>query len=164
MDALSLSMLVILIPMVLVVLLKTNAGLLFFASTAGLVLLSTLDSAVLATAGSVLPGIGEAYVRLAVVIAALALTAVFFAEKVHGSAALALHSVIAVLIGFMLWMILPEATGVSWLVDGVDNQYWQDMNRFSTLIIAITFGLSVLTILPARSSGRGRSKKRKLKH
>jgi len=161
MDALSLSMLVILIPMVLVVLLKTNAGLLFFASTAGLVLLSTLDSTVLATAGSVLPGVGEAYVRLAVVVATLALTAVFFAEKVHGSTALALHSVIAVLIGFMLWMLLPEATGVSWLVDGVDNQYWQDMNRFSTLIIAATFGLSVMTVLPPRNHARAKKRKQK---
>ena len=158
MDALSLSMLITLVPMALVVLLKTNAGLLFFAATAGIVLLSTLDSSVIATAGSVLPGVGEAYVRLAVVIATLALTAVFFAEKVHGTTSLVLHSVISVLIGVMLWLLLPEATGVTWLVDGIDNEYWQDINRYSTLIIAVTFGLSVLTVLPPHNK---RSKRRK---
>ena len=150
-------MIIIIVPVFLVYLLKANAGLMFFAACAGLVLLSTLDSAVVATAGSVVPGEGEAYVRLAVVIASIAFAAVVFSNRVHG-AKLALHGVIALLIGMMLWLLLPEVTGVSWLVSGVSSQLWLDANQFSTLIIAATFGLSALMVIPAKHHEKGKHK------
>lgn len=157
MDTLSVSMIIIAVPVLLVYLLKANAGLLFFAACAGLVLLSTLDNAVVATAGSIVPGEGEAYVRLAVVIASIAFAAVVFSNKVHG-AKLVFHAVIALLIGVMLWLLLPAVTGVSWLVSGVNSQLWLDANQFSTLIIAAAFGLSSLAVIPARHREKGKHK------
>lgn len=160
MDALSISMLIILVPVALVYLFKSNAGLMFFAACAGLVLLSTLDTAVVATAGAVVPGEGEAYVRLAVVLASLVFAAVFFASKVQG-AKLIVHSIVALFVGVMLWLLLPEVTGVSWLVSGVSSDLWLDINQFSTLVIAATFAMSVLVVIPPRQHEKRR---RKSKH
>ena len=57
----------ILFPLLLLFVFKANAGILFLAACAGLVLLQTLDPTVVTTAGAVIPGDGESVIRLLVV-------------------------------------------------------------------------------------------------
>lgn len=151
------SMAIILVPLVLLFLFNSNAGVMFFAACAGLVLLGSLDTAVVATAGAVVPGEGEAYVRLSVVLVSIILSSLMFKNKIHGSS-LVPHGVIAFLVGVMLWLLLPSVTGVSWLVDSIDNKYWQDVNNFSTLIIAIAFSLSILIVMSRSHTAKGKHK------
>jgi hypothetical protein len=56
------------IPLAMLFFFKANAGVMFFATCSGLVLLGNLDPVVVTTAGAVVPGEGEAYIRLAVVV------------------------------------------------------------------------------------------------
>ena len=143
---LSISMLLIALPLLLVLFLKTNAGMMFFATCSGLVLLSSVDPTVVVTAGAVVPGEGEEYVRLAVVALSVIFGAVAFRRTV-GGLELLLHGCIAILLGVMLWLLLPDAVGVSWLTQGVTNDLWRQLFNYRTLIIAAIFALSVIALL-----------------
>ena len=66
-DIIASSLLLLGLPLFLLFFFKANAGVLFFAACAGIVLLESLDPTVVTTASAVLPGEGEAYIRLAVV-------------------------------------------------------------------------------------------------
>jgi hypothetical protein len=139
------------LPVLLVFFLKTNAGVMFFAGCAGLVLLGTLDPALVTTAGSVVPVEGEAYVRLAVVLLSIVFAAIIFSHSVQGSKIL-IHMLIAVLMGIMLWLVLPSSTGISWLLGNARESIWRDFNEFRTLIVAAGFTLSLLSLSQKRSS------------
>jgi len=134
------------VPMFLLMFFKTNAGMMFLSACAGIVLLESLDAAVVTTAGAIVPGEGEAYVRLAVVVLSILFAALMFRNTVHGSS-LVLHGFITVLLGVTLWIILPSSTGVSWLLESHDQSLWQDINDFRTLIVAAGFSLSLLSVL-----------------
>ena len=71
------------------------------------------------------------------------------------------HAAIAFFIGVILWLLLPALTGVDWLIDGVNNRYWQDINQYTTLIVAVTFGASALVLIPSGSKKPRRRKKTK---
>src|SRR6056297_2640011 len=104
---------------------KANVGVMFLAACSGLVLLSSIDPVVITTAGSVVPSEGEAYVRLSVVLLSVVFAAMMFRNSVHGSKLL-LHGMIAALLALVLLLVLPETTGVSWLVDATREPLWQD--------------------------------------
>jgi hypothetical protein len=142
-------------PMFLLFFFKTNAGMMFLSACAGLVLLGSLDPAVVTTAGAVVPGEGEAYVRLTVVILSILFASLMFRHTVKGSS-LILHAFIITLLAITLWIILPGATGVSWLLENRKESLWQDINDFRSLIIATGFSLSMLSVLT--HSRRHRSK------
>jgi hypothetical protein len=136
---------------------KSNVGIMFLAACAGLVLLNSLDPVVVTAAGSVVPGEGEAFVRLAVVLLSIAFAGLVFRGTANGSA-MVLNAFIAVILAVMLWLTLPAATGVSWLVDGINNEYWQDVNNFRTLIIALGFALSLIVVLLGHKKHHKKSK------
>ncbi len=138
------------LPLVMLLMFKANAGIMFLAACAGLVLLSNLDEAVVTTAGAVVPGEGEAYVRLAVVLLTIAFAGLVFRDTVRGRSML-LHGLIVALIGATLWLVLPEATGVSWLADSLEKSWWQDTNNYRALIITAGFALSLVAVLTGRS-------------
>jgi hypothetical protein len=125
---------------------KSNGGILFLAACAGIVLLNSLDPVVVTTAGAVVPGDGEAYIRLAVVLLSIVFSGLVFRGTIKGSA-LVLNTLIVILTSLMLWVTLPESTGVSWLIDSIDSNYWKSLSDFSTLIIALGFALSLIAIL-----------------
>jgi hypothetical protein len=134
------------LPLFMLFFFKSNGGIMFLAACAGIVLLDSLDPVVVTTAGSVVPGEGEAYIRLAVVILSIVFSGLVFRGTTKGSA-LVLNSIVVVLLAVMLWVTLPSATGVSWLIDGIDNEYWKVINDFRTLVIAAGFALSLLAVL-----------------
>ena len=123
-----------------------NVGVLFFAACAGLVLLDSLDPVVVSTAGALVPGEGESYVRLSIVPLSMVFAAMIFRHSVSGSQRY-LHALSAVVCGLMLWLLLPEATGVSWLLSITDNKQWETINNYQTLVIAAGFSVSLLVML-----------------
>ena len=155
MTSLILSGLLVLgLPLVLLLMFKASAGMMFFASCAGLVLLHSLDPAVVSTAAAVVPGEGEAYVRLAVVGAALVFAALMFRGTVHGMTSLLLHAFVVLLLALMLWVTLPSATGLSWMLENSRESVWRTVNDFRSLIVAAGFSLSMVVIL----TNKGRSR------
>jgi hypothetical protein len=133
----------------------------FLAACAGLVLLSSLDPVVVTAAGAVVPGEGEAYVRLSVVMLSIVFSGLVFRDTTKGTALL-LNTVIVVILAVMLWLTLPSVTGVSWLVDSIDNEYWKTVYDYRTLVIAAGFALSLLAVLFGhKKSGHGKHGKGK---
>jgi hypothetical protein len=89
----------VLLPLGLLFLLKTNAGIMFLAACAGLVLLESLDPTVVMTAGSFLPGEGEAYIRLIVIFLSIGFAALMFRNSV-AKAQLAIHALLLIFLVF----------------------------------------------------------------
>jgi hypothetical protein len=147
----------LILPLLMLFMFKSNVGILFLASCAGIVLLNSLDPVVVIAAGAVVPGEGEAYVRLAVVLLSVVFAGLVFRGTTTGSA-IALNVFIAVLLAIMLWLTLPELIGLSWLTGSVSNKYWQDINDFRTLIIALGFALSLLAVLFGHKKSHKKSK------
>lgn len=136
-------------PLLLLIVFKTNAGILFLATCAGLVLLQSLDPTVVTTASAVLPGDGEPFIKVSVVVMSLIFAAMMFRNTISSSQYI-LHGILSVLTGVVIWLILPLATGLSLLVDATNMQLWQDINEFRTLIIASAFSIGLLAILTAK--------------
>lgn len=125
---------------------KSNIGIMFFAASTGLVLLSNLDPVVISAASAVVPGEGEAYVRLSVVLLSIVFAGLLSRGTTKGSA-IALNTMVAVILGLVMWVLLPTATGVSWLLDTTKQQYWQDVNDYKAVAIGIGLGLSLISVL-----------------
>lgn len=147
----------VLLPLGLLFLLKTNAGIMFLAACAGLVLLESLDPTVVMTAGSFLPGEGETYIRLIVIFLSVGFAALMFRNTV-AKAQLAIHALLLIFLGVFLWVVLPGATGVSFLSELSKQPIWQDANEYRTLIVAGGFSLSLLAILLAKPAKHEKGK------
>lgn len=139
----------VLIPLILLIIFRTNIGVLFLATCTGIVLLQSLDPAVVTTASAVLPGDGESIIRVAVVVMSLTFAAMMFRHAIASSQYL-LHGILCIIVGIVLWLVLPVTSGLSLLVDAADSELWQNVNEFRTLIIATGFSLSLLAILMAK--------------
>ena len=125
---------------------KANAGVMFLAACAGLILLNSIDPTVITTAGAIVPSEGEAYVRLTVVLLSILFAAMMFRKSIQGSHVI-LHGFVGVVLALVLILILPETTGVSWLIDASRESIWQDVDNFRSLIVAGGFGLSLIAVL-----------------
>jgi len=145
------------LPLFMLFFFKSNVGIMFLAACTGLVLLGNLDVAVVTTAGAVVPGEGEAYVRLVVVLLTMMFAGLVFRGTTKGSATI-LNAIVAVVLAVTLWLTMPAATGVSWLVNGMDNQYWQLLNDYRALIIAAGFALSLIAVLTGHKKHHRKSK------
>lgn len=148
------------VPMVLFVLFKSNAAIMFLAACAGLVLLSSLDPTVVTTAASVVPGESEAYIRLVVVLLSMAFAALLLRGSVRKAPEYFLHGLIVVVTAAMLWATLPDLSGASWLVESTKEDVWGYVNDFKALIIAVGLSLSLLVVLRSK----GHAEKGKGKH
>ena len=136
---------------------KSNVGVMFFAACTGLVLLGSLDSTVVTTAAAFVPGEGESYVRLTVVVLSIVFAGLTFKGMTNTSSKL-LNLLLAILLAVTLALLLPAATGVSWLLTMTQNEYWQDINEFRSLIIAAGFALSLVVVLTGRQKHHKRGK------
>jgi hypothetical protein len=134
------------LPLFMLFFFKANGGIMFLAACAGLVLLNSLDPVVVTAAGAVVPGEGEAYIRLAVVLLSIVFSGLVFRGTIKGSA-LVLNTIIVGILAVVLWITLPSATGLSWLISSISGDYWKIINDFRTLIIAAGFALSLLAVL-----------------
>lgn len=158
MSALIISGIVLLgIPLFLVGFLKANAGMLFFAACAGLVLLESLDPAVASTAGALIPAEGESYIRIGVVMLPIAFGALMTRDTVKSSR-LPGHLVLTVITALMLWLMLPKASGVSWLIESATEPMWNDVDAFKTLLIAIGFVASLVATMHPHAKHKKSSK------
>jgi len=145
----------------LVAILRTNAGVMFLAACSGVVLLGSIDPVVISTAGAVVPSEGEAYVRLSVVALSVVFAALVFKKSVHGLA-IGLHMLIASVMSVVLLLLLPERTGVSWLLSASDDSLWLNLSNYLSLIVATGFASSLFAIYSVR---HGKTKKdKKIKH
>lgn len=147
------------VPMLLFVLFKSNAAIMFLAACAGLVLLSSLDPTVVTAAASVIPGESEGYIRMAVVLLSTAFAALMMRGSVHKAAEFLLHGLLIILTAAMLWGSLPALSGVSWLLDSTKQDVWVYVDDFKAMIVAVGFSLSLLVLL--RSKGGGEKSKGK---
>jgi hypothetical protein len=145
------------IPLITLFFFRSNGGILFLAACAGIVLLNSLDPVVVTTAGSIVPGEGEAYIRLIVVMLSIVFSGLVFRRTIKGSS-LFLSGLIVVLTSLMLWATLPGATGVSWLIDSIDTEIWARISDFSTLIIATGLSLSLVSLLIGQKKEHKKSK------
>ena len=145
------------LPLLMLFVYKSNVGVMFLSACSGLVLLSSLDPVVVVTAGAVVPGEGEAYVRLAVVLLSIVFSGLIFRGTTHGSI-VPLHVLIAVILSIVLWLTLPSATGISWLVELVENDYWIDANNFKALFVASGFSLGLIVVLLGQQKHHKKSK------
>lgn len=145
------------IPLAILFFFKSNGGILFLAACAGIVLLNSLDPVVVTAAGAIVPGEGEAYIRLLVVMLSMLFSGLVFRNTVKGSA-IFLSVLIVFVTSLMLWVTMPEATGVSWLIESIDLEIWARMKDFSTLIIAAGLGLSLVSILLGQKREHKKSK------
>lgn len=145
------------LPLLLLFVFKSNAGIMFLAGCSGLVLLDSLDPAVVSTAGAIIPNEGEAYIRLAVVILTIVFASMLFRNSLKTSF-LPLHILVIILLGSTLWLILPSTTGVSWLLENTKNSTWQDMKEFKTLFVASGISTSLLVVMLQQSKHSKRSK------
>lgn len=134
------------LPLFMLFFFKANGGIMFLAACAGLVLLNSLDPVVVTTAGAIVPGEGEAYVRLAVVMLSIVFSGLVFRGTTKGTALL-LNTVVVGILAVMLWLTLPTVTGVSWLIESKNLEYWEIVYDYQTLIIAAGFALSLLAVL-----------------
>ncbi len=134
------------LPLFMLFFFKANGGIMFLAACAGLVLLNSLDPVVITTAGAIVPGDGEAYIRLGVVMLSIIFSGLVFRGTTKGTALL-LNTLIVVILAVMLWLTLPSVTGVSWLVESINNEHWKTVYNYQTLLIALGFALSLLAVL-----------------
>ncbi len=134
------------IPLSMLVFMKANAGIMFLAGCAGIVLLATLDNTFVATAGAVVPGEGEATIRLTVVLFTIILAGLSFRGSVRGIRFIS-NGLVVVLLAAMLWLQLPPVVGASWLVDTMQERAWEITQDFQTVIIASGLGLSLLVVM-----------------
>ena len=155
MTTLAVPLLILLgLPLLILIFFKTNAGVMFLAACSGLVLLSSLDPTVVITAGAIVPGVGEAYVRLSIVMLSILFAAMMFRGTTQGSK-IFLNILIVIFLSGTLWLVLPRATGVSWLIDSTKESIWKSLDDFKSLIIATGFALSLLAVL-VRGGKQGR--------
>lgn len=145
------------LPLFLLFFFKANAGILFFAACAGIVLLDSLDPTVVTTASAVIPGEGEAYIRVAVVLLSIVFAAMIFRHSMKSSQ-LPLSIFVVLMTAAMLWLILPDATGFSWFKESANQQIWLDLYEFKTLVVATGFSLSLIAVL-AKSNGHDKKSK-----
>ena len=134
------------IPMSLLVFLKANGGIMFFAGCAAIVLLNSLDTTFVAAAGSVVPGEGEATVRILVVMATILFAALSFRGSVRGVRFIS-NGLVVILLAALLWIELPPVVGASWLVDTMQERAWQITQDFQTVITAAGLGMSLLVVM-----------------
>lgn len=145
------------LPLSLVIGLRANAGIMFFAACTGIVLLNSLDVTFVAAAGSVVPGDGESIVRLLVVLGAVFISALAFRHTVKGGALL-FHIVLAGLLGATLWLELPALTGASWLLTTISERSWEILDAFQSPIIATGLALSLVLLLSKDHKYKKKSK------
>ncbi len=145
------------LPLLMLFVYKTNVGIMFLSACSGLVLLSSLDPVVVVAAGAVVPGEGEAYVRLAVVLLSIVFSGLIFRGTTNGSI-VPLHVFIAIILSIVLCLTLPSATGISWLVDVTENDYWNDADNYKALFVAAGFSLSLIAVLLGQQKHHKKSK------
>ena len=131
------------VPLLTLFLIKANMAVVFFAACAGLVLLDGLDPAVVSTSGALIPGPGESYIRISVVMAAILISSFLFRRSSHKLGGHLVHGLLTVLIALMLLAVLPGATGVPLLVAATDTPIWQVINDYETVIVSVGFTLSL---------------------
>ena len=144
------------LPLLLVLIYRTNAGVMFLAACAGLVLLGSMDPAVVSAAGSVLSDSSEGYIRLGIVMVPIIFSALLFKHSTR-TAQLPLQIIICLFIAMMLLLILPKQTGLPWLLSTAEHPVWQDIEEFLTILVAFGIALSLLAVmLRGHTSKKGR--------
>ncbi len=147
------------LPMFLMILFRSNAAIMFLSACAGIVLLDSLDATVVATAAAVVPGEGEAYIRLAVVLLSVAFAALMFRGTIHKLSGYFLHGILVTLTAVLLWAALPSLSGVSWLLESATQPIWEYVDDFRAIVVALGLALSLVVALRTKhpeAHGKGR--------
>ncbi len=145
MQGLAISAVVLLIPVLLVIFLRTNAAILFFVITAASTLQVYLDKDVSGFASSIIPGKSSHIVPIVLLAIPFTAAAIAFRRTVSPRM-LPVHILLGLLTGasaaFISVQFLPSS-----IVDGMqDNPYFGYIKPYSSFVIAAAFLLSVLVL------------------
>lgn len=146
MESVILAAVIVLSPLVVAQLFRSNAGAMLLAGCGAFVLLGTLDPVLITTAGAVIPTEGEAIVRLLVIATTIGIATSIFSHTIHGSRVV-INGIIALLLGFILLLQLPILTGLGPLVDLVREDWWKQLELYDSGIVLLGLGLSLLMVL-----------------
>lgn len=132
----------VLVPVLLVVLLKTSGAILFFCVASAVLLQKFVDEDAAQIANSLLPDNGIDYLALAVLIVPLAVATFVFRGTVK-THMLLLHVVVAILSGLTLSLVASSffPTGIVSAYEKTD--IWKQISDYQTIIVGGGFLLSV---------------------
>lgn len=159
MQGLAIGLVLLLIPLLLVIFLRTNAALLFFVITAASTLQTYLDKDVTGFASAIIPGRDSHVVPIVLLVVPFAAAAFAFRRTVTPKM-LPIHLLLALLVGlsaaFMSSQFLPQSVAISIKT----SQYYGYVQPYSSVVIAGAFLLSVVLLwlshpkhLPAHKHG-----------
>ena len=145
MQGLLLSALILLIPLLLVLFLRTNAAILFFVVTGASTLQSYLDKDVSGFATALMPGRNAHVVPLLLFVLPFTVAAIAFRHTVH-SRMLFFHIILGALVGLSAAFISTQFLPVGIVENIQSSQYYSVLQPYSSLVIAIAFLLSVVIL------------------
>ena len=148
---------IVALPLLLVVILRTNAAILFFVLTGASTLHNYLDKDVAGFLGAILPGKNVSWgVSMALFGIPLVVAALAFRNTVHGMM-LFIQGVLSMLVGAALLFISPQFMPLSLLLPIQSSSFYQSAQAYSSLVIGLAFFASVVLIWlghPKQLSGK----------
>src|SRR5688572_25797895 len=135
----------ILVPLLLVILLKTSAAIFYFCVASAFLLVRFIDQDAARTANALLPSTGVDYMALTVLIIPTIIAAFVFRKTVK-THMLPLHLLVAVLSGLTLSLVASNFLPSSFLNDFEETEVWEVISDYQTIIVGGGFLLSVLCL------------------
>ncbi len=140
---LALTILVLLIPLLLVLFLRTNSAILFFVLCGASTLQTYLDKDVSGFVSSILPGQNVQIFALFLFIMPFIVAAIAFRKSVSGSQ-LPFHIFLALLVGGCLVFIGPQFLPTSVMDTIKESEPYQVLQPYTSLVIALAFLMSTV--------------------
>jgi hypothetical protein len=145
MDAYLPLALFIAVPVLLVVVLRTSAAILFFCVASAVLLQRFVDQDAAKAANALLPNTGVDYLALAVLVVPTAIAAFVFRKTVK-THMLFLHILVAVLSGLTLSLVASSFLPSSWLEAFERSDVWREILNYQTIVVGSGFLLSVICL------------------
>ncbi len=139
----ALTILVVLIPFLLVLFLRTNAAILFFVLCGAATLQTYLDKDVSSFTGAIFPGGNNHLLSMFIFIFPFVVAAVAFRHTVSKSH-LPFHLLLGLLVGSCLVFVGPQFLTPDMMSTIRSSQPYQSMEAYSSLIIAASLLLSTV--------------------
>ena len=154
-----LTLIVVLLPFLLVLLLRTNAAILFFVITGASTLQTYLDKDVTSFAGSLLPGRNVQTVSLVLFVVPFFVAAFAFRQTVSKKM-MFLHLLLSVAVGMSLVFIGPQFLPAAVVTTIRTSKLFTVFEPYTSIVIAASFLASVVILWfshPKHESGKKHS-------
>lgn len=145
------------VPIALVLLLRTSGAILFFCIAASVLLQQFLDPDAARLANSLLPNTGVDYISLGVLVVPAVIAAAVFAGTVK-RAHLPLNVLIALVAGLTALLTVDRFLPGGVVVDLAETNAFKLLNDYQTVIVASGMLLSIFALRPSHKEGRKKHK------